>query len=276
MPPKIKAAVISLTASPDKEANLIRAKKYIERAANEGANWVLLPEMWPFKGKAGQEFKHAEADGGPLFQDMARTARNLKIVLFAGTWPERPHHRARKLFNTSYVFGRDGELIAKYRKVHLFCLKNDRGKLLHDETKTYAPGSQLVTTEIDGFNVGLSICYDLRFPAFFERLCASGTCHVIVVPSAFTRQTGKAHWEILLRARAVEQQCYVLAPNLTGKHAGGKASFGHAMIVDPWGKILCDTGRKEGFVMAEIVKSAITAARKKLPVFKAHRNMLYR
>lgn len=278
-------AVIAMTSSSDKAKNLETAFNFVREAKAQGADWVQLPEMWSFMGTYDLVYEMAEVDGGELFQALSALAKELKIVLFAGTVGERPGPGLTKsemsndqgqlrVYNTSYVFGRDGGIIAKYRKTHLFNLKRDDGPS-YCESDGFIPGAQAVTFTTEGFKLGLTICYDLRFPELYARLGRAGSPDVLAIPSAFTKGTGLAHWELLLRARAVENQCYVYAANQVGTHSPGKESFGHGMIIDPWGDVLASTGDKPGIALAKISRTKLTEVRGKLPALANRRPSLY-
>lgn len=283
----IKVAAICMTSTGDKERNIATALKYVKEAAQNGAEWVQLPEMLAYHGPYDKIYDMAELDGGPLFETMAATAREHKIVLISGTVGERPDrdnlpadvvknkNGHRRVFNTAYVFGRDGSLITKYRKTHLFNLTDAANGANYCESDGYIAGDKAVTCTIDGWKVGLSICYDLRFPRFYDMLEAQGSPEILLVPSAFTKGTGQAHWELLLRSRAVERQAYVFAANQTGTHSPGKESYGHSMVVDPWGKVLADTGDQPGIAYATISREALAEARGRLPALGNRRPELY-
>lgn len=284
---ELKIAAICLNSTADKAKNIEGAVKAVREAAAQGADWVQLPEMFPYFGPYSQVYLQAELEGGELFQKLSSLAKELKIVLFGGTVGERAdkdqlsekavlsREGHKRVFNTLYVFGREGELLAKYRKTHLFNLYEDDGQPKYCESDGFLSGDKLVTLTIDGLKVALSICYDLRFPEFYNRLAKGGAPDVIAVPSAFTKGTGRYHWELLLRARAVEWQSYVFAANQVGEHAPGKESFGHAMIIDPWGTTLANTGEKPGVALASISKESLREIRAKLPALVNRRPELY-
>jgi predicted amidohydrolase len=199
--------------------------------------------------------------------------------LFAGTWGERPaqqNEASQKVYNTLHVFGRNGELLAKYRKVHLFSLKNEKGDLTHSEPDGYLPGNSFQSVVIDGLRVHLAICYDLRFPEMFATLQKLGPCDVLMAPSAFTKATGERHWELLCRSRAIDLQAWVVAPNQVGVHHGSKESFGHSYIIDPWGTILADSGKLPGIIYSEIHLNHLHTFRMRLPVLSNKRPDLYK
>lgn len=279
-------AAITMTSRDDKTQNVAKAEKLVREAKLAGADWVLLPEIFHFFGPYKDLYAQAEEEGGPLLARLANLARELKIVLFAGTIGERPGTELaaskqtnaageRRVYNTMYVFGRDGERLAKYRKVHLFNLLAPDGRRLYCEEDGFVPGNEPVAVDIEGVRVGLAICYDIRFPELFARLAAEKPLDVLVVPAAFTLKTGMDHWELLLKARAVEQQCYVMAANQAGMHAPEKESYGHSMILDPWGYKLADTGAVEGFALARFRPQRIEDVRGRLPALKNRRPDVY-
>ncbi len=283
----LKLAAISMTSTSNKDVNVETALNMIREAAEKGAEWVQIPEMFAFHGPYDQVHAMAELEGGPVYGMLSDIAKQLKIVLIAGTMGERADNDVMatalrtnskgdtKVYNTAYVFNRSGERIAKYRKAHLFSLDDKVAGALYNESEGYLPGDKAVTTEIDGWKVGLSICYDLRFPRFYDMLEKGGAPEILLVPSAFTKGTGMHHWELLLRARAVERQAFVFAANQVGLHGPGKESFGHSMIVDPWGKVLASTGELPGIAYATIERTALEEARGKLPALKNRRPELY-
>lgn len=275
MKQELTLGAVSMTTTDDKPRNVETALALVRQAANQGAEWVQLPEMFPFMGSYDKVYEMAETEGGPLCSALAGLARELKIVLIAGTVGERSDTDRKKVFNTCYVFGRQGELLTKYRKTHLFNLNGDDGRPRYCESDGFIPGDKLVSVKIDGFQVGLSICYDLRFPELYTKLAAGGFPDVILVPSAFTKGTGMAHWELLLRARAVERQAYVFAANQVGTHGPGKESWGHSVIVDPWGTVLADTGDQPGVAIAKISRQMLTETRARLPALANRRPALY-
>lgn len=276
-------AAITMTSTSDKGQNIATAERLVRAAAKQGADWVQLPEMFAYHGPYDAVYAMAEDDGGPLAQKLAALARELGVVLIAGSVGERPEQVVtnadghRKIYNTCYIYGRDGRLIAKYRKTHLFNLVQADKTASYCESDGYLAGDAPITISIDGWLVGLSICYDLRFPAFYDRLAANaGDPDVILVPSAFTKTTGEAHWELLLRARAVERQAYVYAANQVGMHRPGKESFGHSMIIDPWGEVLANTGAIEGIAIASLSRERLQSIRSRLPALANRRPALYK
>jgi nitrilase len=273
----IRVAVVSTTATGNKSANIEQAFSLANAAVQSGAHWVCLPEMFSYHGAYDSLWEHAEFDDGPLNSRLSEFAKKNSIVLFAGSVAERPEGSSSgKVYNTQYVFDRSGTKIAKYRKTHLFNLTDGNGQKLYCESDGYLSGSSLVNLEVDSWKVGLATCYDLRFPGVFEKLNANGPLDVLMIPAAFTFQTGAYHWELLLRAKAVENLAYVIAANQVGVHSPGKQSFGHALISDPWGVVVANTGHTTGIAIAEITKAKIAHCRGQLPSLDNRRPELYR
>ena len=275
-------AAITMTSTSDKPGNIAKAVDLVRRAAALGAEWIQLPEMFAYHGPYDQVYTMAEDEDGPLAQLLSGLAKDLGIVLIAGSSGERPEHidlsrnGHRRVYNTCYVYGRDGSLLSKYRKTHLFNLNAADGKPSYCESDGYIPGDAPVSFTLDGWKLAHSICYDLRFPAFYDRLAATGgDPDVILVPSAFTQGTGQAHWELLLRARAVERQAYIYAANQVGQHGPGKESFGHSMVIDPWGDVLANTGAHEGIALAQLSRDRLKEVRGRLPALANRRPSLY-
>jgi len=274
---EILAGLVSITANSDKKRNIEKAMSGARDVSSLGADWVCLPEMFAFHGSYESLWENAEFEDGPLNEQLSKFARDHKVILFAGSVAERPpESRDGKVFNTQYVFGRDGSILAKYRKTHLFNLIGPEGEPLYCESEGYLAGSETVTLDVDGWLVGLATCYDLRFPEFFASLAKPAALDCLIIPSAFTLQTGMYHWATLLKARAIENLCYVAAANQVGTHSIGKTSYGHALVVDPWGTVIADTGNTEGCVLAQLSKGQISAYRAQLPALKNRRPEIYK
>ncbi len=276
----ISVAAISITSTADKDANIGAALSWVQRAAASGASWVILPEMLNYIGPYHHLGSMAEAPGSELHGIFSRSARQHGITLFAGSIAESAPKinrtsGANKCSNVAYVYRPDGALAARYRKVHLFNLLNEHGQHVYCESEGYEAGDDVCVFEVDGWRVGLAICYDLRFPGFFEKMIRSKPIDVLVLPSAFTRETGAAHWHLLLRARAVDMQCYVIAANQVGDHQNGKASFGHSLVIDPWGEVVADSGDQPGMACAHMDKSRLNSVRSRLPALANRRWDLY-
>ncbi len=256
------AAAVQLCAGADKGANLDKAERLARTAAKQGAAFIVLPEVFFWRGPRQQEAQAAEPVPGPTTARLAALARDLGVHLVGGSIlehvPESP-----KVFNTCTVFNPRGELIARYRKVHLFDV-DIPGQFSVRESETRLNGAEPVTVQTDLVNLGLSVCYDLRFPELYRRLTMEGA-QLICVPSAFTFATGAAHWEVLLRARAIENQTYVIAANQNGRGPGGIVDYGHSLIVDPWGTPIARASDFETVILAEIDLDYLARARRELP-----------
>ena len=264
------AAVVQMTSTSDVERNLATAEALVEHAAARGAVFVGLPENFAFLRSEGQPVPEPQDLDGPWVLRMAELARRHRVTLLLGSLPERVPGDAR-VRNTSVLLGPDGRTIAVYRKIHLFDI--DLPGMEHlKESKAVLAGDEVVVADTALGPVGLSICYDLRFPELYRELTRRGA-RVLCVPSAFTDRTGKAHWEVLLRARAIENLAYVLAPAQVGHHGGGRASHGQAMIVDPWGTILAQVPDGEGVAVADLDFERLAQRRRELPAL-AHVRLL--
>jgi predicted amidohydrolase len=259
-----KAAAIQMVSTPDVADNLSRAGALIADAARQGARVVGVPEYFCVMGmKDSDKVAVREIDGkGPIQNFLAETAAKNKVWIIGGTVPLECPDPA-KVLNTTLVYNDRGERVARYDKIHLFGF--DNGTERYQESRTIAPGSTPVAFDTPLGRMGLSICYDLRFPELYR---AFGTPDLIWVPSAFTATTGKAHWEPLLRARAIENLAYVIAPAQGGKHVNGRSTHGHSMIIDPWGAILAERDSGEGVVIADIDLSVTTRMRGMLPALE--------
>jgi predicted amidohydrolase len=261
-PRRFLAAAVQLCAGADSAANLDRAESLVREAAQRGARLVALPEVFAWRGPRDQERERAETIPGPTSDRLARWARALDIHLLGGSILERVDG-ARKVYNTSCLFDRRGELIASYRKAHLFDVAIP-GHVAIRESDTRQSGDDLVSVTTELGHIGLSVCYDLRFPELYRHLTRSGA-QLIMIPSAFTFPTGAAHWEILVRARAIENQVYVIAPDQIGRSPSGVNDFGNSLIVDPWGTPLARAADREGVVVAEIDLDHLDRVRRELP-----------
>ncbi len=270
----MKVAALQMVSSPDVAANLLVARQLISQAADAGAELAVLPEYFCLLGwKDTDKLAIAEHEGGGPLQDfLSQCASDFNLWVVGGTIPlatDSPD----KAFNSTLVYNAAGQCAARYDKMHLF--RFDDGSQSHDETRVLLPGAQPVTFDIasrDGhsYRVGLSVCYDLRFPELYRKLGADGA-ELLLVPSAFTHTTGQAHWEVLLRARAIENLAYVLAAAQGGLHENTRRTWGHSMVVDPWGLILAGQDQGPGVVVAEIDKAKVIASRTQLPALDHRR-----
>ncbi len=260
--PRPLAAVVQMTSTADVERNLAAAEALVERAAERGATFVGLPENFAFLRSEGQPVPEPQELDGAWVARMAALVRRLRVTLLLGSLPERVPGDTR-VRNTSVLLGPDGTTLAVYSKIHLFDI--DLPGMEHlKESKACVRGDRLVVADTAIGPVGLSICYDIRFPELYRELGRRGA-RVLCVPSAFTERTGKAHWETLLRARAIENLAYVLAPAQVGHHGGGRTSHGQAMIVDPWGSIVAQVADGEGVALAELDFERLERLRRELP-----------
>jgi nitrilase len=266
----MKIAALQMVSAPDVERNLETAARLIAQAAHEGAALAALPEYFCLLGRRDTDkLAVAEPAGsGPIQSFLAAQAREHGLWLIGGTLPIRGAD-ADHMRNACCVYAPDGSLAARYDKIHLFRFETERES--YDEARVLEAGSEPVVVQAGALRVGLSVCYDLRFPELYRALCTP-PCDLLSVPSAFTYTTGRAHWELLLRARAVENQCFVLAPAQGGLHENGRRTWGHSMIIDPWGEVLAMRPEGEGVVVAEIDPARIAAVRRQLPAL-AHRRI---
>jgi predicted amidohydrolase len=258
----VRVAVCQLNSRDDRAANLKVARDLLDQAAAAGADLAVLPEYTDYLGRAAGEPPGEPVDGA-YAAHFATAARELRMWVHAGSFHEQgpdPDHA----YNTSLVFDRQGSLAAVYRKIHLFDVSIP-GRVEVKESERVAAGSDVVTLDIDGVPVGLSICYDLRFPELYRRLAATHGAAVLVVPAAFMMHTGRDHWEVLLRARAIENQCYVVAAGQIGSHEPHRTCFGRSMVVDPWGTVIAQAPDVVGVTVADIDLERLASIRRELP-----------
>ena len=262
------AAAVQMTASSSKAENLAKAETFVRLAAERKAALVVLPEVFSWRGRHRKEPEQVESIPGPTTHRLQELATRHAIHLLAGSFLEKSGES--RAYNTSLLFSPDGDIVACYRKIHLFDV-DIPGQVSIKESDSMKPGEEVVTATTQLGTVGLSICYDLRFPELYRGLTQRGA-QVVFVPSAFTFPTGAAHWEALLRARAIENQVYIVAPNQIGKNVYGFADYGNSMIIDPWGKILARALDKECVITAEIDLDYLEKVRRELPCL-AHRRL---
>ena len=272
MQKNIRAAAVQMISSTDPDDNIDTMKRLVRQAAEQGADWVLLPEYWPLMGrKDTDKLAFAEPLVGGNFSEtrsarfqttLSETAAECGVVLFGGTIPLQSPD-AGKVMNTVLVYDRDGTQIGLYHKMHLFSFSGLGER--YAEADTISAGGDVPKLTADGVPLAAGVCYDLRFPEFFR---AQQPFDVLLLPAAFTYTTGKAHWELLLRARAVENQCYVIASAQGGEHESGRRTFGHSMIIDPWGEILAVLPEGEGIVIADLDATRLQSVRTRLPTLK--------
>jgi len=268
----MRVAAVQLTTTPDKSHNRQTAERLIRTAAADRARFVVLPEMFSFLCGPKELPAGMETLDGPTMTWARGLARELGIWLLAGSILERIE-RPDRACNTSCLVDPQGQVRATYRKIHLFDCDVPGGTFR--ESDTIVPGKDIVVTEVDGIPLGLSICYDLRFPELYRILTLAGA-RLIVVPSAFTERTGRDHWEVLLRARAIENQVFVVAADLVGPTPPGLRTFGRSMIVDPWGIVLAQAPDRETYITADLDFAAQETLRTQLPCLANRRPETYR
>ena len=266
-----RVAAIQTVTAIGVDANLARADALLAEAAAQGAQLALLPEYFCMMGRKDSDKVAIREDDqdGPIQSFLADAARRHKLWLVGGTLPMWCED-AQRVRNTSLAFNPAGLRIARYDKIHLFNFV--RGEERYDEARTIEPGATPVAFDAPCGRVGMSVCYDLRFPELYRALSSQGNLNLILMPAAFTYVTGAAHWEILLRARAVENQCYVLAAAQGGRHENGRRTWGHSMLVDPWGEIIASVPEGEGVAIGDMDPARIAQVRQDLPALK-HRVM---
>ena len=268
MAAKFLAAAVQMLACDDKESNRQEAARWIRVAAAEGARLVALPEVFIWRGNKREEKNAAEPIPGPASEFLSGLARELHIYLLGGSILEQIPG-SEKVYNTSLLFGPEGDTLATYRKIHLFDV-DLKGQVSAVESATREFGREVVVATTELCRMGLSVCYDLRFAELYRALVTSGA-ELIFVPSAFTAYTGNAHWESLLRARAIENQTYVIAPDQFGKNPKSFETYGHSMIVDPWGTVVAQIADGAGIAVAELDLGYLAKVRAELPALQHRR-----
>lgn len=276
----MKVAALQMVSTPRVDENVAQARNLIAQAAAQGAELVALPEYFCLMGlRDADKLAIAEpladallpnAQSAPLQAMLAQAAREHGVWVIGGTLPIQSHEPDR-VFNTTLVFNPQGQRMARYDKIHLFCF--DDGQRAYNEAATLTPGNAPVTFELHDrqgtpWHIGLSVCYDLRFPELFRTMGSAHPLDLIVLPAAFTYPTGLAHWELLLRARAVENLCHVLAPGQGGEHENGRRTFGHSLVIGPWGEVLACQDEGPGVVMAELSRARQNEVRTQLPALQ--------
>jgi predicted amidohydrolase len=266
-----RVAAIQMASGPNVNANLLETSRLLNKAAEAGAELVVLPENFAIMGMSEfDKVKIREADGsGPLQDFLAEQAAKLGIWLVGGTVPMASHD-PDKVNAACLMFDDSGKRVARYDKIHLFDVKITESDERYDESESIEPGSSVGVIDTTFGKLGLAVCYDLRFPGLFRRMSEEGA-EIFALPSAFTAITGKAHWDTLVRARAIENLSYVIASAQGGYHANGRETYGHSMIVDPWGMVLDELPRGSGVVLAEVDRERLQDIRRSFPVLEHRR-----
>ena len=271
---RVTVALVQTDPGPDKAANLERALGYVAQAAERGAELVALPETFHCRGPNDVKRANAEAIPGPLTEALAAAAKAHGVYVLGGSFNElHDEPDDDRTYNTSLLFGPDGALLARYRKIHLFDAVID-GKLAARESSRNRPGGEVVTADTAFGRVGLTICYDVRFPELYRALALAGA-RVVFVPSNFTERTGRDHWEVLLRARAIENGVFVVAPATIGDGGGGFVAYGRSVVIDPWGTVVACAPDTEGVTLATLDLDRIDAVRASLPTLHHLRPAAY-
>ncbi len=258
----MQVAAIQMNSTDNRDLNIEKAEKFVREAAKEGAILVTLPEYFSYLSAEGEEIPFAEPIDGPLVNSMKKLAKELGIYLLCGSIPEKIK-RSKRIYNTSLLINPKGKTIATYRKIHLFDI-NIKGKAAFKESNFYEGGKDVVLVKTEKGKWGMTVCYDLRFPELYRTLALKGA-EIIFIPSAFTAYTGMFHWMALLRARAIENQVYIIAPAQVGKHSPKRSSYGNSAIINPWGKIIAHQQEGEGIINAKIDLKYLCELRKSFP-----------
>ena len=270
----LRTAVVQLNSRDNPVENLATVEHFLDRAADMGAQFVGLPEFWIYLGPYSGFTEAAQTVPGPAIERLQEKARKHKMIVHGGSIIERHPELSGKFYNTSVLIDPDGQIIARYRKIHLFDVDLANGEK-HHESERIAPGTEIVTAEIAGVTFGLTVCYDLRFPELYRILALRGA-QILLVPAGFTLHTGRDHWEVLLRARAIENLCYVVAPAHVGTYPPNRQCFGRSMIVDPWGLVLAQAQDMPTVVMADVDLAQIERARSQIPCLENRRPEAYK
>ncbi len=259
-------AAVQMNSQPDLAHNMNQAYDLIKKSAAEGAKFIALPENFAFLGDEKARLEQAGTISDTVAESLPAWAKEFNIHLLGGGYPVKTDNG--KMYNRAVLVNPGGKFVASYDKIHLFDVELSQTEHYRESDVVQGGARVAVIYDIEGLaRIGLSICYDVRFPELYRKLADAGA-ELLCIPSAFTRPTGKAHWEILLRSRAIENSCYVIAPAQTGKHGKKRETYGHSLIVDPWGTVLANAGTEPGFVIAEFDHETLNDVRRKLPSLK--------
>ncbi len=260
----LAVAVVQMCSTDDYAANLLKIGRAVRAAAKRGVDLIAFPENALSLRAEGEKINWTPEIEAKLIGHLEKLANDAGAAILVGSMPEAIKG-SKKFFNTSLLISRQGKVIGRYRKIHLFDATLPDGTVL-SESRFIQPGKAVANAILQNWNIGMSICYDLRFPELYRRL-RKNHAHILVVPSAFTVPTGKAHWEVLLRARAIENQCYVIAPAQTGVHSPTRESYGHSLVINPWGEIVASSGAKETIIYAALDRALVHAVRERMQVW---------
>ena len=269
MPETFRVACLQMQTGNDLAANLARAVTMAREAAHQGARFILTPEYTLMMDGSGRVMRERalDADGAPALHDLQALAAELSAWLLVGSLTLKTD--SERIVNRSFLISAEGRVVASYDKIHMFDVTLPDGKVIR-ESSAYCPGSRAITADTPWGKIGLSVCYDLRFPHLYRALAKAGARY-LTIPSSFQRATGKVHWHTLVKARAIENACFVFAPAMCGEHPGNRTTYGHSLIVDPWGEILADGGETPGIVYADIDPTHVDRIRKMLPCLEHDR-----
>lgn len=266
----MRVALVQMNSVDDVAANLAAAEKWVAQAADQGAELIALPEMFAYLRREGTAVPCAQSLDGEIVASLRGWAERHRVWLVGGSFHEAIPGESR-VHNCSVALSPRGEIVAVYRKIHLFDVDlSSQGGQVYRESETVAPGAELASFETPSGVVGMSVCYDVRFPELYRSLAERGA-RFLCVPAAFARETGRDHWEVLLRARAIENQCFVLAPAQCGQHPGGRLTYGRSMVIDPWGLVIARASDRPGPILAECHTEELERVRASLPSLRHRR-----
>jgi predicted amidohydrolase len=266
----MRVGVVQVCATDDLPGNLSTAEKLIDEAVDRGATFVCLPENFAFMRREGNAFPCAQGLDGEIVESLREIAARHGAWLLGGTFPESIPDDPSRVYNTSTLIGPTGELVAHYRKIHLFDVNLGGTDGHFRESDYFAAGDEIVVAKTPFGGVGMSVCYDLRFPELYREMATRGA-DFLLVPSAFTPQTGPDHWEVLLRARAIENQAFVVAPAQCGQHSADRASYGRSVVIDPWGLVVARAGDRPEVIVCECDLEALQRVRRAIPALENRR-----
>lgn len=267
----LRAACLQLNSGNDLDANLAAVKAMVGEAAGAGAQFILMPEYALMMDGSGRVMRERALDphGAPALGELQGLARELQVWMLAGSLTVRLDGGDGRIANRSVLIAGDGKIAATYDKIHMFDVTLPDGKVIR-ESSAYRPGAAAVVADTPWGKLGMTVCYDLRFAHLYRALAKAGA-RFIAVPSSFQRQTGKAHWQVLLRARAIENECFILAPAMCGDHPGSRQTYGHSLVVDPWGEIVAEGGEMPQIVYADINPARVDEVRRMMPALEHDR-----